>query len=334
MKNMLPYYTRFYADRSLEYEAMCNNLNLFRSVVGERSRMMRISYKLSVSQITEERRNMAVASQISQSAKTIVFSGEQANVFKILSKSYADGLDYKLPFPDILVQFDTPVSIEVPMMGESHPDMLVGMLIRQEYVPIESVWEAQRIVAEYDKAPSFVREFLPHMAVGDSHHGIGNHVITIYSDHNIGGVRWINESSSEFVSDPSLIELSARHLRQIKNLAISCVGYINCENVYLHEEGKVADKVNRKREAKGKSRLEPYYTCRIRGVNYDSVATGTGAAHSIRYDVRGHFRKLTTGKTTWVRPHQRGVTNELYVPKTYVVDANSKPTWKGLNNSE
>ena len=61
--------------------------------------------------------------------------------------------------------------------------------------------------------------------------------------------------------------------------------------------------------------------CRIRGVQYDSEGyeKGAGVKHGIRYDVRGHFRRLETGKTIWVRPHQRGLQNELYVPKTYVV---------------
>ena len=69
-------------------------------------------------------------------------------------------------------------------------------------------------------------------------------------------------------------------------------------------------------------RLEPYYVCRIRGVQYDSAGNpaGEGSKHGIRYDVRGHFRRMTNGKTTWVRAHQRGLANELYIPKTYVVD--------------
>ena len=99
------------------------------------------------------------------------------------------------------------------------------------------------------------------------------------------------------------------------------------KNVYLEKQGEVPEAVNRKREAKGKSRLEPYYVCRIKGVQYDSHATGEGAKHGIRYDVRGHFRRLDTGKTIWVRSHQRGLANELYVPKVYKVEKGSKPAF-------
>ena len=42
--------------------------------------------------------------------------------------------------------------------------------------------------------------------------------------------------------------------------------------------------------------------------------TGRGTIHSVRYDVRGHWR-LRNGKLSWIRPHQRGLANERYVPR-------------------
>lgn len=53
--------------------------------------------------------------------------------------------------------------------------------------------------------------------------------------------------------------------------------------------------------------------------------TGTGRSHSYRYDVIGHLKlgrhHLKDGsireKVEWVRPHQRGLKNELYIPGTY-----------------
>lgn len=58
---------------------------------------------------------------------------------------------------------------------------------------------------------------------------------------------------------------------------------------------------------------------------------GGGRSHSYRYDVRGHLRfgrhKRGDGSYSqtveWVRPHQRGLANTIYVPKTYVYDAKS-----------
>ena len=48
------------------------------------------------------------------------------------------------------------------------------------------------------------------------------------------------------------------------------------------------------------------------------------SAHNIRYDVIGHLRCIqrknedgtTSNSFVWVRPHQRGLANDIYVPKT------------------
>ena len=149
-----------------------------------------------------------------------------------------------------------------------------------------------------------------------------NVLCIVFSDGFLFRYAWQSEFQNEaFVADHYAERANMAHLDEYRNLAIACIGYINCENIYLQRMGGIPDKVSAKRERKGKSNLEPYYVCRIRGVQYDKVdPTQNGAKHSIRYDVRGHFRRLTTGKTTWVRPHQRGIENELYIPKTYLVD--------------
>ena len=41
---------------------------------------------------------------------------------------------------------------------------------------------------------------------------------------------------------------------------------------------------------------------------------------SFRFDVRGHWRNLSDGRTVWIRPHQRGVEHDLYRPKAYKVE--------------
>jgi hypothetical protein len=157
--------------------------------------------------------------------------------------------------------------------------------------------------------------------------GVANNIYAIYSDMNTTRFGWMAESHGEFIVNYDDGKMSDFY-RQIRRICVACIGYINCENVYLEKQGEVPEAVNRKRENKGKSRLEPYYVCRIKGVQHDSHATGTGAKHGVRYDVRGHFRRLDTGKTIWVRPHQRGLQNELYMPKVYKVEKGSKPSWQ------
>ena len=44
-----------------------------------------------------------------------------------------------------------------------------------------------------------------------------------------------------------------------------------------------------------------------------SNSTGYGEQHGYRYDVRGHWRVTPSGPV-WIRPHQRGLVHERYVP--------------------
>lgn len=106
----------------------------------------------------------------------------------------------------------------------------------------------------------------------------------------------------------------------LRLLACAIVAYINCENVTIEKGEEVPEKVNRKREKEGKRRIDPYYVVKIRHEKVEGGgSTGLGTKHSFRYDVRGHFRRMTDGKLAWVRAHQRGLSHEFYVPNVYKV---------------
>lgn len=319
MRNQRQYYQRIYTERAAAYDVILESPDLMRQALSQFVNEWGWGEKDAVFQMQDEQRNYIVASITAEEAKTIFFPVRQAEVFKKVSKDYVDRLDYRLPFQSVLIQFDSPLTVDVPVSGDLKPDKLKAFLLRQTEVTPELIRRLQIETAEFDKAPPALREFLPEIAPGLTT-GMGNHLIMIFEDDNIGGTKWISDSQYELVAGDDLLTEVANYWLEMKRLAIACIGYINCENVYLHREGEVSEKVNRKREKKGKSRLEPYYVCRIRGVNYESVATGEGAKHGIRYDVRGHFRRMADGRTTWVRSHQRGLANELYVPKVYKVE--------------
>jgi hypothetical protein len=65
---------------------------------------------------------------------------------------------------------------------------------------------------------------------------------------------------------------------------------------------------------------------------------GEGSAHSYRYDVIGHIRfgrhKRKDGSyaetVEWISDHQRGLANELYIPKTYKVDGGKEIAHKEM----
>lgn len=222
-------------------------------------------------------------------AQTILFPAEQAEVFAELSHEYADRLDYALPFPCVLVEFLAPV----PVGGRA----LLGLALAED---------------AHDRA-AFNEFAARHTVIGepvDLPDGTVLHnCVAVFTD-GYERILW-QVANRQTIFDGE----TTMHAR-CKNLAIACIAYINCENVML-ERSEADAAVNRKRERKGKKPLEPYHLCRILGVQYERGECGTGAGHRIRYDVRGHFRRMVGGRLTWVRPHQRGVANEVYVPKVY-----------------
>lgn len=248
-------------------------------------------------------------------AKTVIFSHEQVCVFAELRKAPSDAVEYRVPFESTFIQFSRPYRRKLFDDDAVDSDIL-GMLVIQKLVDR----------AEYQKMQNDGTGRLVPLSFSGEHDVFLNGVMVFSQTGDVGGICNISWQSDlvhhDLVGGPGS-EVFWR------DLAVACIGYINCENVYLEKQGEVPEAVNRKREAKGKSRLEPYYVCRIKGVQHDSHATGTGVKHGIRYDVRGHFRRLDTGKTIWVRPHQRGLQNELYIPKVYKVEKGSKPAFNG-----
>lgn len=263
--------------------------------------------------------DVRLAEGISEQSKTIIFSAEQVRVFFEISDSYSESLDYMLPFSDVFVQFSEGVETEVSLGGSSR---LMGLLLSQKEVDVESRDLANAEIAKMGRSIGIDTDYAPSGLQGKLK---VNHCFAIYDNWGAFPFSWEYNTDGTELFIP-YDRLGQEGYQRYRNLAIACIGYINCENIYLHKEGEVPDAVNRKRAKQGKKILEPYYTCRIRGVQYDSNGepTGEGTHHGFRYDVRGHFRKLTTGKTTWVRPHQRGLQNELYIPKTYVVEKGAK----------
>jgi len=262
-------------------------------------------------------------------SKTVVFSASQANVFMDSGTVYSDTLDHRLPFDSTFIQFESPVRFMSHFDGEIHDDPIVAIALGQ----LES--SADIMFAEINKVPQGVT--LPDRAfrranqlIKDARDNggttVSNVAFVIYQDKAISSTLWtstgFDESTFWMASDDPSMAIRSIVQASIRKLAISCVGFINCDNVHLHLEAQ-DERVNRKRAAKGKRVLEPYYTCRIDGVQYDKSGSevGTGSQHGFRYDVRGHFRRLEN-KTIWVRPHQRGLAHELYIPKTY--DARGK----------
>lgn len=262
--------------------------------------------------------------RIASKSQAIVFRSQQAEVFTKINESYVESIDYRLPFENVLLLFDSPVVTKYELRTPNDFDrgnlLAIGMFqkefTRDEWFKLLDKGTSGSYLMPEDG------EYLQAIK-GDA--VVSNQLCFLYGDWGCEYINWLGGNKQEWLGSVDDVRKSMMLLW--KNLAIACIGYINCENIYLHKEGEVSEAINVKRERKGKSKLEPYYVCRIRGVQYDSdgYEKGAGVKHGIRYDVRGHFRRLETGKTIWVRPHQRGLQNELYVPKTYVVAKEQQP---------
>ena len=53
--------------------------------------------------------DFAIAAGIARAAQTIVFAAEQALALRPALERFADGVDYRLPFAQVILQFDRPL---------------------------------------------------------------------------------------------------------------------------------------------------------------------------------------------------------------------------------
>lgn len=313
MKNMRPYLYKIYEDRIRSFQGSVGLPNI-RHYLALVAAAKNVSIEEASEQIEIEIVEFSGLAKGLEKAKTVVFSAEQAEVFRHLSSSYTDGLDYILPYKNTLLQFTRPIEV----MTEEGKDYIVALFLAQAALTQEEI-NAQKELMAVGKA------YGTKLQMADVKPGqVINSVYLIYSDDNTRKLTWIGDQTGVLFEKPANSALE-NLWADMKNLAISCIGYINCENVYL-EVQETPEKLVKKHQKKGGEAPEPFYICRIRGVSYEkTVPTGQGVQHSYRYDVRGHFRRYkSSGKTTWVHPHQRGLANELYIPKTYKVESGVK----------
>ena len=235
-----------------------------------------------------------------EDAQVIIFNAEQALALVPAIRRFAEQLDFRLPFPSIMFQFSEPIpETDILAQEKEEHDRILALIVTQTESGINnaSVWFESTAVnrAQWENESVSPLRIDP-MAMEDD-----------------------DSDLLLFADAPTPAEIKIRNKEIMRLLACAMVAYINCENITLERQA-VDEKINRKRAAKGKKALEPYYTVKIRGVQYENASESTGRHVSFRFDVRGHFRRLENGKLTWIRPHQRGVQHEMYIPKVYKID--------------
>lgn len=235
-------------------------------------------------------------------ARTILFATAQALALTpALDRFTEQILEYRLPFPYTLLQFTEPIGesqlLPYPLETDGPPDALPG---------------EDRILAL----------LLSQTETADG--ALLNTAGAWFQSKSVNRVTWHDDPTVHLqLPGPDLPDAAHRLANKVtlRNLAIACIAYINCENIALEHHPADA-KVNRSRESKGKKPFDDYYLCRLvtRREQEGGETTGAGSGPGHRFDVRGHFRRLPGGRLTWVRPHQRGLAHELYVPSVRKVE--------------
>lgn len=151
-----------------------------------------------------------------------------------------------------------------------------------------------------------------------------------YTSGSVNRTRWTTAEPDplQFVASAEAAALNADAMqdkRQIRRMALAALLFLSAENVTITRHTPAAPQVNARRRAAGKRELKPYYLCTIAKTAYDDAdATGhrPGGRHGHTYAVRGHFRRLQSGRVLWVRPHLRGLAHAGagVVPKVYKVE--------------
>jgi len=240
--------------------------------------------------------DLIAAYDVARHAQTILFSTAQALALKPALERFGEELtEYRLPFPATLLQFTEPIAeaqllpyaeeLPFPLSVQPGEDTILALLLSQ---------------AENEAGQTI------------------NTAAFWFRSQSVNRVAWVNDQRAHLrLPDAHLPDAEGRLANKVtlRNLAIACIAYINCENIALERHAADA-KVNRSRISKGRKPFDDYYLCRLRttrGLEADEpTSLGNGPGH--RFDVRAHFRRLPNGKLTWVRAHQRGLAYELYVP--------------------
>lgn len=235
-----------------------------------------------------------VAAHIAADAQTVLFSSEQALALRPALERFAEEVDYRPPFPNVILQFTSPIP-ETEFFAEERPlAEIVGQPVPD--LPGDSVLAL--LLHQHENNGETV-----------------NQAVAYFHSTAINRVMWTG-NTLRYYPDAHPSDLARANKEHLKALAVACIAYINCINLML-ERHEPDERVNRKRAAKGKRVLPPYYTVVVRPEyrrEGDDSSHGQGSSHGHRYDVRGHFRRLGDGRLTWVRPHQRGLAHEEYIP--------------------
>lgn len=307
-KSIVPILRDYYAGLLQKYSSPVHKMRAARNL----EKKMNISYDQAQEVYAYIVWESKIISYHMSRAKGIIFSPEL--MLEIMGnrdnwKSFDEADSVELPFPHTFFQFGDTVPFldedEVPDKNEAVAELgMVGILVGCSHVNPLTCKEDGQLYGKIEEGDYQI--LLVAIPLGNIPYIVSHH----FSKDAVHKKTFIAKSVP-----------SPRIAYRIDMVASMLSSYLNRKNVVLEAQGGAPEKVNRKRERQGKKTLEPYYICKIVKVQpSETHATGEGSEHGHRYDVRGHDRHYKSGKVVRIRPHQRGLKHDTYIPKTYVVE--------------
>lgn len=278
-------------------------------------------------------------------AKIIRMAGAQCQLFVDTPRLEQDAKWLKLPFKDLWIQLDSPFNVVGVLYNSATDSATVGakyvasiMDNPQCALPVRGVYIQEKTSIEIQN--QFDIDTL-------DGHDLKN-ICRVFSVNFVAPIPEtpFNESSTTLIvmNDGSLVTKKCSDTYRPRQEAllrfvIHTINFLSSPSVKL-VPAEPSPELQKARSRKGKEPLPGWYEITYRKHVNDytksKVSTVPIWHQSFRYDVRGNFASFTkgvlAGRVIWRPPHQRGLANELYKPKTYRTEnipGVSNEIWKG-----
>lgn len=259
-----------------------------------------------------QRVDFEVTAAIAAEAQTILFSADQALALRPALAEFDDQVTHRLPFRSIILQFDRPIPehefFETERADYQEPEFLrnLAAVWRDAGLPLTG-WTPE-------DGDAVTAVLLTQGTTTDTGKTF-NQAVAFFVSTAVNRAYWRGTELLYLTGVRDVVNVIEDNKRTLRNLAVACVAYMNCVNLQLEKHEPPAA-IQKRRRRDNKPPIPAYYTVTVRPeYRRDGDGSGEpGSKHSYRYDVRGHFRRLADGRLTWVRPHQRGLAHEQYIP--------------------
>jgi len=304
---------------------------------------------------------LVMATMRDERTKRVIMDARQASTFNDLGEAPPQDWQRKLrtPFDWFYLEFSDPVLIGeqeyISDIGETEglkagDDYVRGMLVRRGAGGIQNATDQERaihniIVFLTDEAGHHTRRaFLYDLSSGKAWTRIQslifNHSTTDEIEADISQVpqEMLDGNGQQFIQVGDSLGIDDRYMGWWERILMSYSSLLSWLLTYMMSKGiEVTEerlpRAMRRREMR-KDIPKPWHVVqvepRFRTSGADDVMEGQQRfTHNIRYDVMGHLRCIqrqnedgtTSNSFVWVRPHQRGLANDIYVPKTSMFKA-------------